>query len=176
MAGSAIFRLLRAQAGVMRVLKKAACAHSKCRKFFVPTVNGQIYCSERCSSAVRTRRYCLTWKGRQKKRAAASRYFQRHRQEIYERRRSRMARYVEEILASGEATAEEGQLVSTRQGMDDSTARLVHAKHVARVRHDWHPQQLGDSALGRMVYFPRPDGTLVLCSTRSGSHICLECI
>ena len=172
MARAAIFRLLREQAGIMRVLKKAVCANAKCEKSFVPAVKSHIYCSRKCSAAVRNHRYYLTWEGRLKKRAAASRYFQQHRLEIYERRRSRMARYVEEILASREATAEDGHLLSMRQDIDDSTARLVHAKHLVRVRHDWHPRQLGDQPLGRIVYFPGPNGTPVLCSTRA---MCTDC-
>jgi hypothetical protein len=77
-----------------------------------------------------------------------------------------MARYVEEILHTGEATAEDGYLFSSRRDIDDSTAQLIHAKHLVRVRHDWHLRQLGDEALGRLVYIPGPNGTLVLCSTR----------
>jgi hypothetical protein len=58
------------------------------------------YCSKQCSALTRNRHYYETPDGRWKKRAAALRHFQCHRFELYDKRRARMERYIQDLLVS----------------------------------------------------------------------------
>jgi hypothetical protein len=110
------------------------------------------YCSKQCSALTRNRHYYETPDGRWKKRAAARRYFQCHRFELYDKRRARMERYVQDLLVSEDPDEFDYDTEMNTTGASAMTryARIVlGARRLARVQHDWHPTQQGDTPLGR---------------------------
>jgi hypothetical protein len=139
-------------------------------------VGRRFYCSKACSALTRNRRYYNTFAGRSRKRAAASRYFQRHRDEIYAKKAARFKRYVQEILsgdpAALEAAAFNALMTPCGPSMDQATLELLGARDLARVQHDWHWQQQGDSPLGRVYWKPVDPGTFVRSAT---SQVYAEC-
>jgi len=85
--------------------------------------------------------------GRQKKRAAASRYFQRNKQELYDKRTRRMQ--MQQIIHGlfQEDMAQEMAIYKPKDSflverMADRTMRQ--AKRVARFLHDFHPRDFKD--------------------------------
>lgn len=111
----------------------------------------QLYCSKACSSATRNRRYYLTLQGRLKKRAGASRYFQNHREKLYEKRRARMGGYIVREMEQIEARAAEIRN-ETAPGCPFSPQAFAEmlittAESKARLKvalqHDYHPSRFG---------------------------------
>lgn len=80
----------------MKKQESIKCARKDCRN---PAPPRHLYCSRTCSAVVRNRRYYRTLNGRTKKRQAASRYFQRHKQELYDKKAQRFARIFEESMS-----------------------------------------------------------------------------
>lgn len=126
----------------------ALCHNPKCKvRVYTATNPRQLYCSQKCSAQVRQHDYCERPKGRMKKRELASRYFQRHRFEIYEKRAARFARYVSEelhkvdkwaaLLNHGAAFCQSRADGSPRYDTDGLC--LLEAKRKVRLRHDYHP-------------------------------------
>ena len=110
------------------------------------------YCSKQCSALTRNRHYYDTPDGRSKKRAAGRRYFQCHRFELYDKRHARMERYVQDLLVSGDHDYFEFENQMGTPGAAAMTRyqRIVlGARLLARVQHDWHPTQQGDTPIGR---------------------------
>lgn len=121
----------------------------------------RLYCSKACSAATRNRRYYLTLQGRLKKRAGASRYFQNHHEELYEKRRARMDQYVVEIVRKGEVDFVDGRISSPRLGLEDEQYTQFAARNLARMQHDWQPNPY-DGRVGKPMYFFTQDGRAVL--------------
>jgi hypothetical protein len=144
-------------------MKKSAvrlCRRVDCRN----SVNGKAaYCSRRCSAWVRNHRYYGTLNGRLHKRAAARRYFQRHHQELYDRRAARFEDYVNEILNTHNSLYLHDFSFDTpgAAGKSLEELSLIGARYLARVQHDWNPRRQGDSSIGRPYYMPNEKGTLV---------------
>ena len=143
-------------------MKKAAgrlCKQVDCQN----SVTGRaLYCSRRCSAWVRNRRYYGSLNGRSHKRAAARRYFQRRRQELYDRRAKRFEGYVNEILRGDHEFLRD--LVDPFRGRTDSTPlelAMEGARKLAQVQHDWNPKRQGDSSVGRPYYATNEKGQLV---------------
>lgn len=112
------------------------------------------YCSRRCSAHVRNRRYYLTERGRLKKRAGQSRYFQKHRAELYAKKAARFQRYERETVARLTAGFDAGPALLSderfrRISDPESIAREAH--YDVRVKHDWHGG-LYDGPIGRPIY------------------------
>jgi len=123
-----------------------------------PVVGRKFYCSKQCSAKTRNRRYYNTTRGRWSKRRAASRYFQNHRATVYARKAKRLAGYMEKYKPEAQHEAnmscvgynEHGRLYQAGQPDGDRVLRL--ARRIVTVRHDWHPQTLGDTPLGRPIW------------------------
>lgn len=129
----------------------------KCDRKFAPLSPLQMYCSAQCSAHARNHRYYLTLRGRCNKRAGQSRYFQAHREELYEKRRERFEGYVSRILQSrGEESLAIDHYNGRTVGLDELAS--LEAKRISRVQHDWHGRQQGDSNLGRYQYIFDFDG------------------
>jgi hypothetical protein len=141
-----------------------------------PVTGRKLYCSKGCSALTRNRRYYNTFAGRSRKHAAASRYFQRHRYEIYAKKAARFEHYVDEILTGDPATLDaaafNASMTPCGPSMDQATLELLGARNFARAQHDWHPQQQGDSPLGRVYWRPVDPGRFVRSAT---SHVYAEC-
>jgi len=101
------------------------------------------YCSKRCSAVVRNRRYYRTINGRAKKRTAASRYFQRHKQELYDKKAARFGQMFREEVAAD-------MRMENIPSYQPDLGPLVEAKlapaAMRRVRfwHDFHPRMFCD--------------------------------
>jgi hypothetical protein len=121
----------------------------------------RLYCSKACSAATRNRRYYLTLQGRLNKRAGMSRYFQNHREKLYENKRARMDQYVIEIIKNGEVDCIDGRISSNRISLEDEQCTVLAARNLARVKHDWHGGP-HDGRVGKPMYFFTQDGRAVL--------------
>jgi hypothetical protein len=115
------------------------------------------YCSKQCSARTRNRCYFATVNGRMNKRAGLRRYFQAHKAEVYEKRAARMTGYVKVLIECGRASEYMGRLQSRRDDLEPHEYTMLHAKHLSRVQHDWHPESLGDTPVGRPLYGLDPD-------------------
>jgi hypothetical protein len=124
----------------MSIVKHKPCANPPCSR---PAVNK--YCSKKCSAAVRNRRYYRTFKGRQNKQAAASRYFQRHKQQLYEKRAIRMQQYAGDLIHN-----EIRRELSLYRPKDSFVIGRIEqkatqtSKRLNRFLHDYHPKDFGD--------------------------------
>jgi hypothetical protein len=140
------------------------CTRLGCQK---PIIGSHLlYCSKACSAATRNRRYYLTLQGRLNKRAGASRYFQTHRNELYEKRHTRMDQYVVEIVKNGEVDFIDGRISSNRISLEDEQYTVLASRNLARVRHDWHGGP-HDGRVGKPMYFFTQDGRAVLMDHNS---------
>jgi hypothetical protein len=126
----------------------------------------RLYCSKVCSAATRNRRYYLTLQGRLNKRAGMSRYFQNHREKLYENKRARMDQYVVELIKNGEVDFIDGRISSNRISLEDEQYTALAAHNLARVRHDWHGGP-HDGPVGKPKYFFTRDGRAVLMDHNS---------
>ena len=112
------------------------CARKDCLN---PVAGRKTYCSRACSAKVRNTRYYRTIKGRKKKRELAQWYFQRHRQELYDKKADRLSGLFREELAS-RLRAE------NFAGYDPELVNIVagklapHAMGTVRFWHDYHPR------------------------------------
>jgi len=113
------------------------------------------YCSKSCSAVTRNRRYFLTLNGRWKKRAAASRYFQNHKQDLYDRKAARFERHcldVERGINKYKASALIMGMGTGRWPERNLENLYKEIRRLARGRYDRHPAQTGDGPMGRKVW------------------------
>ncbi|HWF38469.1 MAG TPA: hypothetical protein VG322_08120 [Candidatus Acidoferrales bacterium] len=106
-----------------------------------------------------------------KKRAAQSRYFQKHRRQFYAKRAARMRRYEQEEFAGltedqRETLLWEGKIIGKVRGLSEAEILARRVRSLVRLRHDWHGGPY-DGPLGRPVYIFR-DGKPVLTIFRYG--------
>lgn len=123
---------------------KGACLRIDCHK---QVTGRKKYCSERCSKLTRNRRYYDTPNGRQKKRVAASRYFQVHRSELYEKRRVRFERLLTRYLPDAYRFGE--MMGCRRNGLPGSEYKRSAAREQVRFHHDHHPNPFDQDRWGR---------------------------
>ncbi len=116
------------------------CANPICDKRAV-----RKYCSSKCSAAVRNRKYYRTLKGRQNKRNAASRYFQAHKQDLYDKRARRMWNYAHGLISKQVETE-----LSLYKPDDPFIVGCIEreavrdGKRLSRFLYDYHPKDFGD--------------------------------
>jgi len=136
------------------------CQNINCQN---PVSGRRRYCSARCSARVRNRRYYNTLRGQEAKARGARKYFQNHREELYEKRARRFESYVQRYLGEALTDGRDFLSLSHPNCPDPTFANLVmlEARRLARIRHDWHPRQQGDSPLGRPVWKPVDPNTFV---------------
>lgn len=141
---------------------KAVCTNPNCRALFTPRNALQLYCSRKCSAHVRNRRYYCTANGRDHKRVAASRYFQAHTNELYDRKAARFQRYYQEETEQQEREIQEWEKIAAEHPeckFGDPMLPSIGA--AVREQHDWHPSSNPtDGCMGRWLWLPE-DGELV---------------
>jgi hypothetical protein len=102
-----------------------------------------LYCSDKCSARARNRRYYRTIKGRRKKQELARGYFQRHKQELYDKKAARLDQMFREELATDMGME---NIPSCQPDLIPLVEGKLAPAAMRRVRfwHDFHPQQFRD--------------------------------
>jgi hypothetical protein len=95
------------------------------------------YCSKTCSAITRNRRYYRTFNGRWKKHEWQSRYFQKHKHELYAKKNARLHRaflgYLEQEITH-QTPAKDPEVQRMQYGRS-----VERAKFLSRFFHDFHP-------------------------------------